>query len=69
MVKSSETEPAGRERSQSSAGGAVPYDAGDELFDNPIARARANSKRARGSKSESGERRENSGQWLVTGRQ
>ncbi|MGA2704210.1 MAG: hypothetical protein ABSH35_24325 [Isosphaeraceae bacterium] len=69
MVKSSENEPAGRERSQSSAGGAVPHDTGDELFDNPIARARANSKRARGSKSESGERRENSGQWPVTGRQ
>jgi hypothetical protein len=46
-VKSSATEPAGRERSRSAAGGAVPHDAGNDPFD-PIAPAGEGNGRARG---------------------
>jgi hypothetical protein len=46
-VKSSATEPAGRERSRSAAGGVVPHDAGNDPFD-PIAPAGEGNGRARG---------------------
>ena len=51
-VESPATEPAGRQRSRSAAGGAVPHDTGNDPFD-PIAPAREGKERARGSRRES----------------